>query len=85
MTWWTGLAPWEFEFPLPGILTSTLQSELLLVAAGGDGADAPVRAAARAAHPPVVAPPRSHPSESRPFIVRVRIRNLLFYCHAHIW
>ena len=24
MIWWTGLAPWEFEFPFPGILTSTL-------------------------------------------------------------
>ena len=23
MIWWTGLAPWEFEFPLPGNLTST--------------------------------------------------------------
>ena len=23
MMWWTGLAPWEFEFPLPGSLTST--------------------------------------------------------------
>ena len=23
MTWWTGLAPWEFEFPFPGSLTST--------------------------------------------------------------
>jgi len=23
MIWWTGLAPWEFEFPFPGILTST--------------------------------------------------------------
>ena len=24
MIWWTGLAPWEFEFPFPGILISTL-------------------------------------------------------------
>ena len=24
MTWWTGLAPWEFEFPLPSSLTSAL-------------------------------------------------------------
>ena len=23
MIWWTGLAPWEFEFPFPGSLTST--------------------------------------------------------------
>ena len=23
MIWWTGLAPWEFEFPFPGRLTST--------------------------------------------------------------
>ena len=22
MIWWTGLAPWEFEFPFPGSLTS---------------------------------------------------------------
>ena len=24
MIWWTGLAPWEFESPFPGSLTSTL-------------------------------------------------------------
>ena len=23
MIWWTGLAPWEFEFPSPGSLIST--------------------------------------------------------------
>ena len=23
LIWWTGLAPWEFEFPFPGSLTST--------------------------------------------------------------
>jgi len=23
MIWWTGLAPWKFEFPFPGSLTST--------------------------------------------------------------
>jgi len=23
MIWWTGLAPWEFESPFPGSLTST--------------------------------------------------------------
>jgi len=23
MIWWTGLAPWEFEFPFPGCLIST--------------------------------------------------------------
>jgi len=23
MMWWTGLAPWEFEFSFPGSLTST--------------------------------------------------------------
>ena len=23
MIWWTGLAPWEFEFPFPGSLTSS--------------------------------------------------------------
>ena len=23
MIWWTGLAPWEFEFPFPGNHTST--------------------------------------------------------------
>ena len=27
MIWWTGLAPWEFEFPFPGSLTSTLRHE----------------------------------------------------------
>jgi len=25
---WTGLAPWEFEFPFPGSLTSTSQSRV---------------------------------------------------------
>ena len=24
MVWWTGLAPWEFAFPSPGSLTSTI-------------------------------------------------------------
>ena len=23
MIWWTGLAPWKFQFPFPGSLTST--------------------------------------------------------------
>ena len=27
--WWTGLAPWEFEFPVPGSLISTLLSHLI--------------------------------------------------------
>jgi len=26
---WTGLAPWEFEFPFPGSLTSTFLAKLL--------------------------------------------------------
>ena len=26
MIWWTGLAPWELEFPFPGSLTSTFLS-----------------------------------------------------------
>ena len=30
MIWWTGLAPWEFEFPFPGSLTSTFQVALHL-------------------------------------------------------
>ena len=25
MIWWSGLAPWEFEFPFPGSITSTFQ------------------------------------------------------------
>ena len=32
MIWWTGLAPWEFEFPFPGSLTSTFQVTFLIVA-----------------------------------------------------
>ena len=28
MIWWTGLAQWEFEFPFPGSLTSTFQTEI---------------------------------------------------------
>ena len=27
MIWWTGLAPWEFEFPFPGSLISTFLSD----------------------------------------------------------
>ena len=26
MIWWTGLAPWEFKFPVPGSLISTLRT-----------------------------------------------------------
>ena len=26
MIWWTGFAPWEFEFPFPGSLTSTFHA-----------------------------------------------------------
>ena len=34
MIWWTGLAPWEFEFPFPGSLASTfLVLSLLLLSA----------------------------------------------------
>ena len=29
MIWWTGLAPWEFEFPSPGSLTSNFPSLLV--------------------------------------------------------
>ena len=29
MIWWTGLAPWEFEFPFPGSLASTFQGTTL--------------------------------------------------------
>ena len=28
MIWWTGLAPWEFESPFPGSLTSIFQAGL---------------------------------------------------------
>ena len=28
---WTGLAPWEFEFPFPGSLTSTSVRDVLLM------------------------------------------------------
>ena len=28
---WTGLAPWEFEFPFPGSLTSTFLDDLARV------------------------------------------------------
>jgi len=33
MIWWTGLAPWEFEFPFPDSLRSTIlgqEQEVLL-------------------------------------------------------
>ena len=30
MIWWTGLAPWEFEFPFPGSLTSTFLVRFVL-------------------------------------------------------
>ena len=29
MIWWTGLAPWEFEFPFPGSLTYTFLGSVL--------------------------------------------------------
>ena len=29
---WTGLAPWEFEFPFPGSLTSTFRNRVSAVA-----------------------------------------------------
>ena len=28
MIWWTGLAPWEFEFPFPGSIISTFLASL---------------------------------------------------------
>ena len=28
MIWWTGLAPWDFEFPFPGSLTSTFLDQV---------------------------------------------------------
>ena len=35
MIWWTGLAPWEFDFPFPGSLTSTfLEHQLINTFAG---------------------------------------------------
>ena len=39
MIWWTGLAPWEFEFPFPGSLISTFPWRLDLCGAraGGGG------------------------------------------------
>ena len=40
MTRWTGLAPWEFEFPFPGSLTSTFL-------AGGGGTPKRIRAGKR--------------------------------------
>jgi len=40
MTRWTGLAPWEFEFPFPGSLTSTFlgRRSPLMRGFGGSGA-----------------------------------------------
>jgi len=35
MITWTGLAPWEFEFPFPGSLTSTFQNHQVRVRGGG--------------------------------------------------
>ena len=29
MIWWTGLAPWEFEFPFPGSLTFAFLARVL--------------------------------------------------------
>ena len=34
MILWTGLAPWEIEFPFPGSRTSTLLSAVLTLEAG---------------------------------------------------
>ena len=41
--WWTGLAPWEFEFPFPGSLTSTFLTP-------GEGLDAHQRRGGVARH-----------------------------------
>jgi len=30
MVWWTGLAPWEFDFPFPGSLISTFLDRQLM-------------------------------------------------------
>ena len=30
MTRWFGLAPWEFEFPCPGSLTSTIPAQVFI-------------------------------------------------------
>ena len=35
---WTGLAPWEFEFPFPGSLTSTFRGLTGVVQSGWGGA-----------------------------------------------
>ena len=40
MIWWTGLAPWEFELPVPGSLTSTFKRQpynCLLRTGGAEG------------------------------------------------
>ena len=42
---WTGLAPWEFEFPFPGSLTSTSGSAPRMGSSCGNGALAPERRA----------------------------------------
>ena len=34
MVRWTGLAPWEFEFPFPGSLISTFRAGVLRDASG---------------------------------------------------
>jgi hypothetical protein len=31
MIWWTGLAPWLFEFPFPGSFTSSFSSILFFI------------------------------------------------------
>jgi len=33
---WTGLAPWEFEFPFPGSLTSTFLTQSVCQIGKGD-------------------------------------------------
>jgi len=35
MTRWTGLAPWEFEFPFPGSLTSTFRMQVTTIRGRG--------------------------------------------------
>jgi hypothetical protein len=36
---WTGLAPWEFEFPFPGSLTSTFLEPLTPTSSTSSGAN----------------------------------------------
>ena len=70
MIWWTGLAPWEFEFPFPGNLTSTLRRydvrEVAALSGASQEALAALPPSADLKLPPVLKLTVDHPADEAP-------------------